>query len=206
MFQPGYIKSLPKPHKIVFNQHILFEDQVFKTTNGKAVFLGIRQTIARVIGPGIPGSARITILASDGVNPYPVGSIVEKPVANLLQGFDCNNHMKDGVLKLKSGGHLEGFQNGKKVILEDAEKGGIGKGSTHAEGGIKGTVGTNERPIEFEGEEIILTAPVASSTKKYEFEGQEMTGKQIASKINEDNGGVSFAKGGQPATACSCSH
>lgn len=203
MFQPGYVKMLPKPTKIDFDNIIFCEEHIFVKSNGKSKCIGIRQSIVKVVGAGIPGSAKINVIQSSGVNPFPVGSSFDMQIPLLLQGYECSKHFNNGELKLKAGGHLEGYKNGKKVILDHAEEGGIGKGASHEEGGIKGAVGTNEKPIEFEGQEIILTAPVSTNGKKYNFEGQELTGKEIASRINQDNGGVSFERGGQ---TCSCKH
>jgi hypothetical protein len=202
MFEPGMVKSLPKPKKVENGSCILFEDSVFLMKNGKPVFSGIRQIVGRIVGEGIPGYAKVEVLSCAGVNPFPVGTRIEKPIPNLLKGHQFDHQVQDGILKLKSGGHLEGYSGNKKVALDTADKGGMSVGSRHSEGGIKGSVGTTERPIEFEGKEIILTAPVADNPKRYDFEGSQLTGKEIASKINQDNGGVSFERGGIP---CACS-
>ncbi len=79
----------------------------------------------------------------------------------------------------------------------NGSKGGYLVGRKHSEGGIpvynKGT----DTMIEVEGGEAIITAPALSSTKKFEFEGREMTPREILSSINEIHGGVAFAKGGE---------
>lgn len=195
---------LPKPSKIDFDNIIFCEEHVFVKNNGKTICLGVRQNVVKVIGTGIPGSAKIEVLYSIGSNPFPVGSRFDMQMPLLMQGYECSHLFDEGQMnekKFKEGGHLEGYVGNKKVALASADKGGIGVGATHEQGGIKGAVGTNQKPIEFEGKEIILTAPVAESGKKYNFNGQELTGKEIASKINQDNGGVAFDKGGQ---TCSC--
>jgi hypothetical protein len=202
MFDPKISQNLKRPEKILPGTKLLVVDSVFCLKNKKPVHVGERQTVCEVLGDGIRGFARIKVLACSGRNPFPVGSVIEKPIFNLLRCKEFSHEVKDGVLKLKSGGHLEGTEGGRKVVLDNAQKGGMSEGSKHSEGGIKGSVGTEERPIEFEGKEIILTAPVADNPKKYQFEGQELTGRDIASRINQDNGGVSFSKGGQ---TCSCS-
>lgn len=143
--------------------------------------------------------AKCLVVSSKGVNPYPIGYAIIIPVSVLLEGDIQCGHADNSF---QSGGHLEGVKNGKKVQLDTASQGGMSVGSKHTEGGIKGSVGTEQKPIEFEGEEIILTAPVSSNPETYEFEGKKMTGREIASKINQDNGGVSFAEGGQPSCRC----
>jgi len=199
MLHSGVVEALPRPKKIDFDTCIVYEDSVFRMVAGKPAFIGPRQVVARVIGAGVAGYAKVSILACSGANPFPVGSMIEKPIANLMLGRDCAELVQAG--HFKAGGHLEGYQGGRKVILDDADHGGMAVGASHAQGGIKGSVGTAEKPIEFEGREIILTAPVSTNPKKYEFQGSELTGREIASKINQDNGGVSFSQGGMP---CPC--
>jgi hypothetical protein len=99
---------------------------------------------------------------------------------------------------LKRGGYLTGKgRDGKTVKLSTSKKGGYAVGAAHGpEGGIKGEVGTEKKPIEFEGDEIIITKKAARDNTLHEFEGKQMTKRQILSAINVDAGGVSFAKGG----------
>lgn len=65
-------------------------------------------------------------------------------------------------------------------------------------GGVKfnlgGQPGTDGEPIKFTGKEVIITSPVTDNKEEYEFEGQKMTGLQIVSRLNENNGGVKFAE------------
>jgi len=74
--------------------------------------------------------------------------------------------------------------------------GGLLHGPSHAEGGIKAVVQPEGRPIEMEGGEVVINKRSVASTKRYKFNGQSMTPRQILSKINEDGGGVKFAEGG----------
>lgn len=85
------------------------------------------------------------------------------------------------------------------IKTKDAKKGGYLVGKSHAEGGIKGINVDTGEPIEVEGGEVVITKPAVESQKKYNFEGQQMTPKEIMSKLNSDFGGVSFAKGGSVA-------
>lgn len=78
----------------------------------------------------------------------------------------------------------------------DGSKGGYLVGKKHSEGGIPVlNKGTGEM-IEVEGGESIITAPAMSSKRMYEFEGKEMTPREIASFLNVEHGGVAFADGG----------
>lgn len=181
---------------------IISEDVFFKR-HGHFVHAGKRTSQVMVVAyTTIPGEVIIRILKSSGVNADPVGAEFYKPVANLLKGRMIG---KDSEMKLQKGGHLEGIDaEGKVIRLDTAKKGGMGKGASHAEDGIKGVVGTEKKPIEFEGEEIILTAPVSSDETDYEFEGKKMKAREIASYINQQNGGVAFAAGGDVPSSCRC--
>jgi len=85
----------------------------------------------------------------------------------------------------------------KTIKTKDAKKGGYLVGKPHSEGGIKAIVTDTNQPIEVEGGEVIITKPAVESARKYNFEGKEMTPKEIMSKLNSDHGGVSFKKGGE---------
>jgi len=52
------------------------------------------------------------------------------------------------------------------------------------------------KPIEYSGGEVILTRGAVSSDKKYAYNGKDMTTREIASQMNVESGGVSFAVGG----------
>ena len=43
-----------------------------------------------------------------------------------------------------------------------------------------------------------------SSDKKYDLDGEKLTGRQIASKLNHKYGGVEFAEGGEVGHVCGC--
>jgi hypothetical protein len=68
---------------------------------------------------------------------------------------------------------------------------------------VGGETGTAARPLPFNSRQIILTAPISSNPKKYDWNGKQMTGMEIASAINVRNKGVAFDKGGQ---ACGCNN
>ena len=55
-----------------------------------------------------------------------------------------------------------------------------------------------------EGGEVVITRNAVSSDEKHEFDGKQMTNREILSKINESGGGVSFADGGDLPENISC--
>ena len=106
----------------------------------------------------------------------------------------------DTEKKYKSGGYLKN-EGG---IQDDAKKGGLFVGQSHANGGIKAYNVSTNQPIEVEGGEIIITKRAVADGSKKEFEGQMLTNKEILSKINESGGGVAFKDGGE-IHGCGCS-
>ena len=72
-------------------------------------------------------------------------------------------------------------------------KGGLAKGKSHREGGIKATVKSTGQNIEFEGGEIIINKKNVADPKKLEFEGEEKTTCEILSDLNSrNNNGVTM--------------
>jgi hypothetical protein len=55
-----------------------------------------------------------------------------------------------------------------------------------------------------EGGEVVITRGAVSNPKKYKFNGNEMTTREILSKLNVDGGGVSFAEGGDVPDKMTC--
>lgn len=96
----------------------------------------------------------------------------------------------------KVGGYLFGWKNGKKYLHKDANLGGYLVGKRHSQGGIKGVNMSTNQPIEVEGGEIQICRSAATSSKKYDFNGKEMTSREILSQLNQDGGGVAFEDGG----------
>lgn len=72
-------------------------------------------------------------------------------------------------------------------------KGGLAKGKSHKEGGIKATVKSTGQNIEFEGGEIIINKKNVADPTKLEFEGEEKTTCEILSDLNSrNNNGVTM--------------
>ena len=66
-------------------------------------------------------------------------------------------------------------------------KGGLTKGKSHAEGGIKMKVKSTGQNIEVEGGEVIVNKKNVSDPTKLEFEGEEKTTCEILSDLNSRN-------------------
>lgn len=82
------------------------------------------------------------------------------------------------------------------VKTANGKKGGLLKGNSHANGGIKAVVTDDgNRPVELEGEEAIVNKKSMRDQKRYRVEG---TPRQIVSAINSLNGnGVVIENGGK---------
>jgi len=93
-------------------------------------------------------------------------------------------------------GYLAGKQNGKTVIHTDGDLGGVLVGARHSDGGIPAVNESTNKPLEVEKGEVSITSKAVTNTEVYNFDGQEMTAKEVLSKINSDAGGVKFKKGG----------
>jgi len=97
----------------------------------------------------------------------------------------------------KSGGFLVGRKNGKIYVHNDGDMGGYLVGRRHSQGGIKGENKATGQPIEVETGEIQITSNAIKNDKRHNFNGKEMTNKEILSYLNVQGGGVAFDSGGQ---------
>jgi hypothetical protein len=70
----------------------------------------------------------------------------------------------------------------------DDRKGGLLSGKPHSEGGIKGVIKDDQRPVELEGGEAIVNKTTMKSDETFEFEGDEKTPCEIISDLNQLNG------------------
>lgn len=76
----------------------------------------------------------------------------------------------------------------------DGRLGGILRGPSHEDGGIKAEIRSNGETIELEGNENILTAKVNEMPGTYVCEG---TLGGIAGAVNKTAGGIEFDKNGR---------
>ena len=77
----------------------------------------------------------------------------------------------------------------------DGKKGGLLKGDSHDDGGIKAIVTDTGQPVELEGEEVIINKKSMQDQTEYSVKG---TPKEIASAINSvDGNGVKFQEGAE---------
>ena len=92
---------------------------------------------------------------------------------------------------------------------EEFKDGGVVVGKRHSEEDENGTgerflVESTGQVVEVEGGEGVLSKESMSSDKKYDLDGEKLTGRQIASKLNHKYGGIEFAEGGEVGHVCGC--
>ena len=102
--------------------------------------------------------------------------------------------------KYAQGGEVQGhgLKDG-----DDGKRGGYLVGRSHAEGGIKAFNVSTGKPLEVEGNEVIIAKNAVMDETKRMFEGEMLTNREILSRINVSGGGVSFEHGGKMET-CNC--
>jgi len=115
--------------------------------------------------------------------------------------------LKNMEKSFKKGGEINPDDSSVKnaILHKSGNSGGLLVGNRHSEGGIKAINKSSNQPIEMEGGEVVITRNAVSDQTKREFEGEMLTNREILSRINESGGGVSFAKGGDVPSSCSCS-
>lgn len=89
-------------------------------------------------------------------------------------------------------------------MVESGKTGGYLQGKRHSEGGIKAINNSTNQPIEMEGGEVVITRNAVSDSTKREFDGQQLTNREILSKINQSGGGVAFEEGGEIKSCRAC--
>lgn len=74
-----------------------------------------------------------------------------------------------------------------KQVTSNGKPGGLLKGKTHSQGGIKAVVVDTNEPVELETDEVIITANAVKDKKVRVLKG---TNAEILSEINQSGGGV----------------
>jgi hypothetical protein len=103
------------------------------------------------------------------------------------------------VPMMKKGGEIDPDN---KVVKEymthkSGSAGGLLVGKRHSEGGIKAINKSTDQMLEMEGGEVVITRDAVSDPTLREFDGKQMTNREILSQINQSGGGVAFANGGE---------
>jgi hypothetical protein len=194
--------EMPLINTISDNDLILIKEEVFSGDIDKPMHKGTRYVSCKVMSKGVMvDSLNLKVIKSVGANSLSAGQNITRPIANLI------SNGRKMVGSFKDGGELNPDN---KVIKQyfahdSGNAGGVLVGKRHSEGGIKATNNSTGQPIEMEGGEVVITRGAVSNPKKYNFNGKELTTREILSNLNVDGGGVSFAEGGDVPESINCS-
>ena len=192
------ILKMPSLRKSDFvpNTKIILKEDVFNDNNNhvgtRYFYLEVIDTIGKMVN--------LKVLNSMGINPILKNVTIQRPISNLL------SHGRLFGSSMAKGGELNPDDKEVKEYFahDSGNVGGVLVGKRHSEGGIQATNKSTGLPLEMEGGEVVITRNAVSSTDKHEFDGKQMTNREILSKINESGGGVSFAEGGDLPENISC--
>jgi hypothetical protein len=204
--------QLPHIDTIRIGDHIIIEESVLGGNPISPRHLGERYTRCQIMSAGgMVDSINLKVLNSIGANAIHVGALITRPIANVLQRGRkvIVEPIADAMPKFKEGGLNPDNKNVKEYFAHGSGNvGGVLVGKRHSEGGIKAINKGTGQPLEMEGGEVVITRGAVSNPKRYDFNGKEMTTREILSKLNVDGGGVSFAEGGDVPEKmnCGCNH
>ncbi len=112
--------------------------------------------------------------------------------------YVLNSRFNYAGKKFGQGGTVQLSNDSVRKESSDDKQGGMVEGKRHAECDETGCgetfiVEKDGRKVELEAKEAVLCAEAMSNQQKFDFAGEKMTGKEIASFLNKHGGGVSFA-------------
>lgn len=194
--------QLPHIDTISKGDDILIRESVFHGNINNPKHLGERYIHAKVLEKGgMLDSLNLKVLNSVGANAIEMGSVITRPIANVMN----KGRKLVTTTKFKEGGINPDNKQVKNYFAHGSGNvGGVLVGKRHSEGGIKAINKGTGQPLEMEGGEVVITRGAVSNPKKYDFNGKEMTTREILSSLNVDGGGVSFAEGGDVPDKMNC--
>jgi len=194
--------QLPHIDTISKGDDILIRESVFHGNINNPKHLGERYIHAKVLEKGgMLDSLNLKVLNSVGANAIEMGSVITRPIANVMN----KGRKLVATTKFKEGGINPDNKQVKNYFAHGSGNvGGVLVGKRHSEGGIKAINKGTGQPLEMEGGEVVITRGAVSNPKKYDFNGKEMTTREILSSLNVDGGGVSFAEGGDVPDKMNC--
>lgn len=202
--------QLPHINTISEGDDVIIEESVF-VGGERPKHVGERYIHCKVMGMGgMVDSLNLEVVKSVGFNPFEQGRMITRPIKNVLQRGRrlIVEPIADAIPFSKGGLNPDNKEVKNYFAHGSGNAGGVLVGKRHSEGGIKAINNGTGQPIEMEGGEVVITRGAVSNPKKYDFNGKEMTTREILSKLNVDGGGVSFAEGGDvpEKMKCGCSH
>ena len=196
--------QLPHIDTIIKGDKVIIKESVFTGNIDNPKHMGERYIHCEILGDGgMLNSLNLKVINSVGVNAMLKGQKITRPINNLLT--KGRKVLSNATTSFKDGGLNPDNKNVKEYFAHDmGNAGGVLVGKRHSEGGIKAINKGTGQPLEMEGGEVVITRGAVSNSKKYKFNGSEMTTREILSKLNVDGGGVSFAEGGDVPDKMTC--
>jgi hypothetical protein len=199
--------QLPHIDTISEGDDIILFESVFAGNIDQPKHIGERYIHCKAMKMGgMVNSLDLEVINSVGANPLVVGQTITRPITNVLvRGRKLIVEPIAQAIEFKDGGLNPDNKDVKGYFAHGSgNAGGVLVGKRHSEGGIKAINKSTGQPLEMEGGEVVITRGAVSNSKKYDFDGKEMTTREILSKLNVDGGGVSFAEGGDVPDKMNC--
>jgi hypothetical protein len=199
--------QLPHIDTISEGDNIILHETVFAGSIDQPKHMGERYIHCKAMSKGgMVDTLNLEVIKSVGTNPLVVGQLITRPITNVLvRGRKLIVEPVAQAIEFKDGGLNPDNKQVKNYFAHGSgNAGGVLVGKRHSEGGIKAINKSTGQPLEMEGGEVVITRGAVSNPKKYDFDGKEMTTREILSKLNVDGGGVSFAEGGDVPEKMNC--
>lgn len=200
--------QLPAINDLGVGKKFVLKEHYYNNQNGKPTHQGCRYLIVENMGDAqMSDCLKLKVHHCYGGGGVTTMGIITRPIKNIMnKGRDMGESLASGVEKaFKKGGELDPDKKEVKQYFEhkSGAAGGLLVGKRHSEGGIQAINKSTGQPLEMEGGEVVITRDAVSDSTLHDFNGKQMTNREILSAINESGGGVKFAEGGDVSCLCS---
>jgi hypothetical protein len=200
--------QLPAINDLGVGKKFVLKEHFYGNEGGKPTHRGCRYLIVENMGDAqMADCLKLKVHHAFGGGGVTTRGIITRPIKNIMnKGRDMGESLASGVEKaFKKGGELDPDKKEVKEYFEhkSGAAGGLLVGKRHSEGGIQAINKSTGQPLEMEGGEVVITRDAVSDSTLHDFNGKQMTNREILSAINESGGGVKFADGGDVSCKCS---
>ena len=200
--------QLPAINDLGVGKKFVLKEHFYDNEGGKPTHRGCRYLIVENMGDAqMADCLKLKVHHAFGGGGVTTRGIITRPIKNIMnKGREMGESLASGVEKaFKKGGELDPDKKEVKEYFEhkSGAAGGLLVGKRHSEGGIQAINKSTGQPLEMEGGEVVITRDAVSDSTLHDFNGKQMTNREILSAINESGGGVKFADGGDVSCKCS---
>jgi GNAT superfamily N-acetyltransferase len=200
--------QLPAINDLGVGKKFVLKEHFYGNEGGKPSHRGCRYLIVENMGDAqMADCLKLKVHHAFGGGGVTTRGIITRPIKNIMnKGREMGESLASGVEKaFKKGGELDPDKKEVKEYFEhkSGAAGGLLVGKRHSEGGIQAINKSTGQPLEMEGGEVVITRDAVSDSTLHDFNGKQMTNREILSAINESGGGVKFADGGDVSCKCS---